>query len=127
MEQVFDDMASENGASGAETEVEIPVDIKTFDITDARGDAGNAVRDKNDAIRVSELELELKEARDKNDVLQRSLDDLLSEIYVAKCVKESMVELERQNATRIDEVATLQHLLNETTEEARLEVRVQIS
>ena len=120
MEQVFDDMASENGASGAETEVEIPVDIKTFDITDARGDAGNAVRDKNVAIRVSELELELKEARDKNDVLQRSLDDLLSEIYVAKCVKESMVELERQNAT-------LQHLLNETTEEARLEVRVQIS
>ncbi len=110
--------ASENGTPlGVDGETESPVDIKqVVAVVDAKGDA---VVDDVNQLRIVELERECDELREKNEKLQRNLDDALSEICVAGCVKESLVELERQNASRIDEVATLQHLLNETSEEAR--------
>ena len=113
--------ASENGAaSGAETSPAAAADADAeavdVDVVDAKGDVTG---DDRVAARVAELEAEVGEVRAKNEALQRNLDDALSEICVAGCVKESLIELERQNATRLDEVATLQHLLNETSEEAR--------
>ena len=111
--------ASENGAaSGAETSPAAAADAEAVDVdvVDAKGDVTG---DDRVAARVAELEAEVGEVRAKNEALQRNLDDALSEICVAGCVKESLIELERQNATRLDEVATLQHLLNETSEEAR--------
>ena len=111
--------ASENGAaSGAETSPAAADDAEAVDVdvVDAKGDVTG---DDRVAARVAELEAEVAEVRAKNEALQRNLDDALSEICVAGCVKESLIELERQNATRLDEVATLQHLLNETSEEAR--------
>ncbi len=111
--------STENGAaSGAETDVDVTADVKAVDVIDAKGDAADVLKDSQTS-RIAELELELAEVRAKNETLQRSLDDALSEICVAGCIKESLVELERQNAARLDEVATLQHLLNETSEEAR--------
>ena len=113
--------ASENGTPlGVDGETESPVDIKqVVAVVDAQGDATATADDDVKERRVVELERECCELREKNEKLQRNLDDALSEICVAGCVKESLVELERQNASRIDEVATLQHLLNETSEEAR--------
>lgn len=113
--------ASENGAaSGTETSPAAAADADAeavdVDVVDAKGDVTG---DDRVAARVAELEAEVGEVRAKNEALQRNLDDALSEICVAGCVKESLIELERQNATRLDEVATLQHLLNETSEEAR--------
>ena len=112
--------ASQNGAaSGAETSPAAAADdaeAVDVDVVDAKGDVTG---DDRVAARVAELEAEVAEVRAKNEALQRNLDDALSEICVAGCVKESLIELERQNATRLDEVATLQHLLNETSEEAR--------
>ena len=112
--------ASENGAaSGAETSPAAAADdaeAVDVDVVDAKGDVTG---DDRVAARVAELEAEVGEVRAQNEALQRNLDDALSEICVAGCVKESLIELERQNATRLDEVATLQHLLNETSEEAR--------
>jgi len=111
--------STENGAaSGAETDVDVTADVKAVDVIDAKGDVADILKDSQTS-RIAELELELAEVRAKNETLQRSLDDALSEICVAGCIKESLVELERQNAARLDEVATLQHLLNETSEEAR--------
>ena len=96
------------------------------EITTVKGDnviqtASVDVTDDREELRLKlrELESECSQLRGKNESLQRNYDDALSEICVAGCVKESLVELERQNASRIDEVATLQHLLNEASEENR--------
>jgi hypothetical protein len=102
-----------------EIEVENDIAIVANDV--ATQIANDDVKNDNEEflLKLSELERECSELRSKNETLQRNYDDALSEICVAGCVKESLVELERQNASRIDEVATLQHLLSESTEENR--------
>lgn len=60
---------------------------------------------------------EMEELRAQNESLQKRLDEALSEAMVAQCVKEDLVELERQNRALEDEKKTLESLLNETRDE----------
>lgn len=50
---------------------------------------------------ICDLERKLLDLSDEKSMLQRKLDDAQSEIYIAGCVKESLFELERQNASRL--------------------------
>ena len=52
--------------------------------------------------------------------LQNELDNAKSEIEVASCVRESMLELERQKTSCDEELATMQQLLNESHDEASI-------
>ena len=53
----------------------------------------------------------------KNATLQNSLDNALSEVAVADCVKEDLFELDRQRNALEDEKKTLESLLTETRDE----------
>ena len=61
---------------------------------------------------------EADDLKAENARLQRELDDALSVAAVAECVKESMVELERQKNSVDEELATMRQLLNEAHDEA---------
>ncbi len=50
--------------------------------------------------------------------LRHELDEAKSSMAVAECVKESMIELERQKATLDEELATMRQLLHEAHEDA---------
>ena len=52
--------------------------------------------------------------------LQNELDNAKSEIEVASCIRESMLELERQKMSCDEELATMQQLLNESHDEASI-------
>ena len=54
----------------------------------------------------------------KNASLQNALDDALSEVAVASCVKEDLIELDRQRNILEDEKKTLESLLIEARDEA---------
>jgi len=60
---------------------------------------------------------EVDSLKAKNAELSKQLDDMSSEVAVANCVKESLVELERRNADLQAELTTLQSLLNESVQE----------
>ena len=121
--QLIDVISEQNVCEYTEKDAETASesDIAKVTVDNATQVASVDVQDESEELRLklSELERECSNLRSKNDTLQRNYDDALSEICVAGCVKESLVELERQNASRIDEVATLQHLLNESSEENR--------
>ena len=93
--------ASENGAaSGAETSPAAAADdaeAVDVDVVDAKGDV---TADDRVAARVAELEAEVGEVRAKNEALQRNLDDALSEICVAGCVKEPHLRRLRREVGR---------------------------
>ena len=61
---------------------------------------------------------EADDLKAENARLQRELDDALSVAAVAECVKESMIELERQKNSVDEELATMRQLLNEAHDEA---------
>ena len=60
---------------------------------------------------------QIKALEEKNTKLQHSLDNALSEVAVASCVKEDLIELERQRSVLDDEKKTLESLLIECREE----------
>lgn len=51
---------------------------------------------------IDDLKKKVLDLTDERSTLQRQLDDAKSEIYVAGCVRESLIELERQNASRLE-------------------------
>ena len=59
----------------------------------------------------------IKELRSRNAELQNKLDNALSEVLVAECVKEDLIELDRQRGVLEDEKKTLESLLNEAQDE----------
>ena len=68
----------------------------------------------------SEIDLlkeECQKWRDKSERLQTELDETKSEVAVANCVKESMIELDRQKRGLDSEMATMQQLLTESHDE----------
>ena len=69
--------------------------------------------DGNETNALSELE----RLRNENEVLKTKNNDLLSEVAVAGCVKEDLVELERQRNGLEDEKKTLESLLMEARDE----------
>ena len=68
---------------------------------------------------LEELRNQVEDLRVKNTKLQHSLDDALSEIAVASCVKEDLIELDRQRTVLNDEKKTLESLLIEAQDEAQ--------
>jgi hypothetical protein len=66
-----------------------------------RSDDGN---DSTSLAVIDDLKKKVLELTDQKASMQRKLDDALSEIYVAGCVRESLLELERQNAARFVEI-----------------------
>jgi len=74
---------------------------------------------KNDSeSEIESLKKELSELNLKNASLQNALDDALSEVAVASCVKEDLIELDRQRNILEDEKKTLESLLIEARDEA---------
>ena len=65
-----------------------------------------------------EFQNKIEALESKNAGLQSQLDEAKSEVAVANCIKESMVELERRNSSLKSEVSTLQHLLQESVQDA---------
>lgn len=68
--------------------------------------------------RLDKLKQEIEELKAKNTTLQHSLDDALSEVAVAGCVREDIVEIERQRSSLEAEKTTLESLLIEAQNEA---------
>jgi hypothetical protein len=68
-------------------------------------------------VEMVNLKNELEQLQDKNASLQNALDDALSEVAVAGCIKEDLVELQRQKNGLEDEKTTLESLLIESREE----------
>lgn len=66
---------------------------------------------------IEALRKEVEQLRGKNTNLQNQLDNALSEVTVAECIKEDLIELERQRSSLEDEKKTLESLLNETRDE----------
>lgn len=64
------------------------------------------------------LRQEIEELKAKNTSLQHNLDDALSEVAVAGCVREDLMELERQRTSLEAEKTTLESLLIEAQNEA---------
>ena len=71
------------------------------------------------SLGLEELQEQVEELRVKNTKLQHSLDDALSEVAVASCVKEDLIELDRQRTVLDDEKKTLESLLIEAQDEAQ--------
>ena len=61
-------------------------------------------------------ENEVDQLKAANADLSKQLEDMSSEVAVANCVKESLVELERRNGDLQAELTTLQSLLNESVQ-----------
>ena len=61
-------------------------------------DGNETVRSEEHSAQIESLKNELSELRVKNATLQNSLDNALSEVAVADCVKEDLFELDRQSA-----------------------------
>jgi len=79
-------------------------------------ETGNEVqsRSENEADDSQAL---IKELRSRNAELQNKLDNALSEVLVAECVKEDLIELDRQRGVLEDEKKTLESFLNEAQDE----------
>ncbi len=60
----------------------------------------------------------MKKLQEELRKLRLELDDARSATAVAECVKESMLELERQKTSLEEEMATMQQLLNESHDDA---------
>ncbi len=60
---------------------------------------------------------EIKTLADRNASLQNDLDNALSEVAVAGCVKEDLIELQRQITGLEDEKKSLESLLNEARDD----------
>ena len=60
----------------------------------------------------------MEELRQENAKLRHELNEAKSAMAVAECVKESMIELERQKNSLNEELATMRQLLNEAHDEA---------
>ena len=71
------------------------------------------------SVGLEELQEQVEELRVKNTKLQHSLNDALSEVAVASCVKEDLIELDRQRTVLDDEKKTLESLLIEAQDEAQ--------
>ena len=67
--------------------------------------------------RNEDLQDKIRILEEKNTKLQHSLDNALSEVAVASCVKEDLIELDRQRSVLDDEKKTLESLLLECREE----------
>ena len=80
-------------------------------------DGNETVRSEEYSAQIESLQNELSELSAKNATLQNSLDNALSEVAVADCVKEDLFELDRQRNALEDEKKTLESLLTETRDE----------
>lgn len=80
-------------------------------------DGNETVRSEEYSAQIESLQSELSELSAKNATLQNSLDNALSEVAVADCVKEDLFELDRQRNALEDEKKTLESLLTETRDE----------
>ena len=69
------------------------------------------------AHQIESLRKKLDELSAQNTSLQNSLDDAKSEVAVADCVKEDLIELDRQRNALEDEKKTLESLLIEARDE----------
>ena len=78
---------------------------------------GNESLSEEQSTIIESLKKELNELSAKNDSLQNSLDNALSEVAVADCVKEDLIELDRQRNGLEDEKKTLESLLIEARDE----------
>lgn len=66
-------------------------------------------------MEATEAVCECSELKMKVDSLQRRLDEALSEVAVAGCVRENLVELQRQKGGLAGQLASLEALLTEAT------------
>lgn len=83
------------------------------------GNEGNATLAQPDdqGATIEALRKQVEQLRGKNNDLQNQLDNALSEVTVAECIKEDLIELERQRNALEDEKKTLESLLNEARDE----------
>ena len=98
----------------AEPGVEQLIDIGGEDNSDTRVDmtASESVTDDKELETVKE---ELKKTKDQ-------LNDALSEVAVAQVLQENLVSVERQKVSLEEELATMQILLSEATQDSQSNV-----
>merc|ERR1719210_1314794 len=80
----------------------------------------NGTDNGNGDMTISDIDILKNEClkwKTKSEKLQTELDDTKSEVTVANCIKESMIELERQKRGLDSEMATMQQLLTESHDE----------